>query len=117
MAGTHDVRIKRVYEDPAPDDGYRILVDRVWPRGLTKADAAVDEWDKEAGPSTELRHWFGHDPERFEEFAKRYRAELDGSEALAHLRERCAEHRVVTLVYGAKDTEHNQAVVLRAVLA
>lgn len=116
MAGTRDVRIKRVYEDPAPDDGHRILVDRVWPRGLTKADAAVDEWDKEAGPSTQLRRWFGHVPERFEEFAKRYRAEPDGSEALDHLRERCREHAVVTLVYGAKDTEHHQAVVLRALL-
>lgn len=116
MAHAHDVRIKRVYDDPATADGYRILVDRIWPRGVKKEDARVDEWLKDAGPSTDLRHWFGHDPERFPEFADRYRAELKGSDALAELRERCREHPVVTLVYGAKDTEHNQAVVLRDLL-
>lgn len=110
------VRVKRVYEDAARDDGYRVLVDRVWPRGISKDRAHVDEWDKEAGPSTGLRTWFGHRPERFEEFARRYREELDGSAALAHLREIMSDHDVVTLVYSAKDEEHNQAVVLAEVL-
>ncbi len=116
MARAHDVRIKRVYDDPAKADGYRILVDRIWPRGVKKEEADVDEWMKDVGPSTDLRHWFGHDPERFTEFADRYRAELKGSDALAKLRERCREHSVVTLLYGAKDAEHNQAVVLRQLL-
>jgi DNA-3-methyladenine glycosylase len=110
------VRIKRVYESAADSDGYRILVDRVWPRGMTKEAAHVDEWLKEAGPSTELRKWFGHVPERFDEFAERYRAELQGGEALARLKAAADEHDVVTLVYSAKDTDHNQAVVLRAEL-
>lgn len=110
------MRIKRVYESAADADGYRILVDRVWPRGMTKEAAHVDEWLKEAGPSTELRKWFGHVPERFDEFAERYRAELRGGEVLAHLKAVADEHDVVTLVYSAKDTDHNQAVVLRAEL-
>lgn len=110
------VRIKRVYEEPAPDDGYRILVDRVWPRGMTKAAAHVDEWLRDVGPSTGLRRWFGHDPQRFAEFGERYRGELNGSPALVLLRERCRDHAVVTLVYSAKDTDHNQAVVLQALL-
>ncbi len=116
MAGSHDVRIKRVYEEPAKSDGFRVLVDRIWPRGVSKEEADLDEWLKEVGPSTELRHWFGHDPVRFEEFAQRYRKELQDSEALAELRAWVREHPVVTLVYGAKDTEHNQAVVLRQLL-
>lgn len=116
MAPKSAVRIKRVYDDPAKADGHRVLVDRVWPRGLSKADAAVDEWLKEVGPSSDLRRWFGHDPARFEEFAERYRAELDGSDAFARLRAVRAEHRAVTLVYSARDTEHNQAVVLRDLL-
>ena len=114
--GHERVHIKRVYDTPAPDDGYRVLVDRLWPRGLGKERAAVDEWFKDVAPSTELRRWFGHDPQRFDEFAARYRAELEGSDALAALRALCAEHDRVTLVYGAKDTEHNQAVVLRGLL-
>ncbi|MDI6910662.1 DUF488 domain-containing protein [Nocardioides sp.] len=116
MAPKSAVRIKRVYDDPAKADGHRVLVDRVWPRGLSKADAAYDEWLKDVGPSTDLRRWFGHDPERFTEFAERYRAELDGSDALARLRAIRDEHRVVTLLFGARDTEHNQAVVLRDLL-
>lgn len=106
------VRIKRVYDDPASTDGYRILVDRLWPRGLSKETAEVDEWLKDVAPSTDLRRWFGHDPAKFDEFAARYRNELTGSEALDHLRTRCREHPVVTLLYGAKDSVHNQAVVL-----
>jgi uncharacterized protein YeaO (DUF488 family) len=110
------VRIKRVYDDAVDDDGYRVLVDRVWPRGVSKDRAMVDEWDQEVGPSTELRQWFGHRPERFEEFARRYRGELHGSAALGHLLEVTAANDVVTLVYSAKDEEHNQAVVLAEVL-
>lgn len=116
MARKSAVRIKRVYDDQASADGHRVLVDRVWPRGLSKADAAYDEWIKEVAPSTDLRRWFGHDPARFEEFAERYRAELEGSDALARLRAVRDEHPVVTLLYGARDTEHNQAVVLRGLL-
>lgn len=110
------VHVKRVYEDAAAADGYRVLVDRVWPRGVSKDRAQVDEWDKEAAPSTSLRKWFGHQPERFEEFARRYREELAGSEALRKLRDITAEHDIVTLVYSAKDEEHNQAVVLAGLL-
>ncbi|WP_425308303.1 DUF488 domain-containing protein [Ammonicoccus fulvus] len=116
MSSKHEVRIKRVYDDAAKADGFRVLVDRVWPRGVTKEAAAIDEWLKEAGPSTELRKWFGHDPEKFEEFAKRYRSELNGSDAMETLRELHDEHGVLTLVFGAKDSEHNQAVVLRELL-
>lgn len=112
----HEVRTKRVHEDSSPDDGYRILVDRLWPRGLRKADAGIDEWLPEAGPSHDLRRWFGHDPARFAAFAERYRAELTGSPALQTLRDRCRTHPRVTLLYAAKDTEHNQAVVLRDLL-
>ena len=111
------VSIKRVYEEREASDGLRILVDRVWPRGVSKQAAAVDEWLKEAGPSTELRTWFGHDPQRFAEFAERYRAELRENPALHRLRELTAANDAVTLVYSAKDTEHNQAVVLRELLA
>ena len=110
------VSVRRVYEN-SPSGTYRILVDRVWPRGLSKEKAGVDLWLKEVGPSTELRKWFGHDPERFEEFARRYRKELGGSEAFGELKDTVAEHRNVELVYSAHDEEHNQAVVLRDLLA
>jgi uncharacterized protein YeaO (DUF488 family) len=110
------VRLARVYDPPGDDDGFRVLVDRVWPRGIRKADAAVDLWLKEVGPSTELRHWFGHAPERFEEFARRYRAELAENPAADELRTAVREHPRVTLLYGARDTEHNQAVVLAELL-
>jgi len=106
------VRIKRVYDDADPADGYRILVDRLWPRGVRKDAAVLDEWMKDVAPSPDLRTWFGHRPERFAEFVERYRAELAGSSALAVLRERCAEHGVVTLVHAAKDPEHNHVRVL-----
>lgn len=106
------VRIRRAYDDPTHNDGYRVLVDRIWPRGVSKEDAKVDEWCKDVAPSTELRKWFGHDPERWEEFRSRYRAELaDCDDLVDNLVERTRDGRV-TLVYGAKDTEHNQAVVL-----
>ena len=107
-----DVRLKRAYEPPARSDGYRVLIDRLWPRGVSKERARIDEWARELAPSSELRRWFGHDPDRFGEFRRRYRIELRAhEEKLADLRRR---ERVgtVTLVYGARDTEHNDAVVL-----
>jgi uncharacterized protein YeaO (DUF488 family) len=111
------VLVKRVYDDPASDDGVRILVDRLWPRGITKERAALDVWLKDVAPSAELRTWF-HREGDFTEFAGRYATELAGNPALAELRELVAEHPVVTLLYGAKaDPEHNHAAVLRDVLA
>lgn len=110
------LRLKRAYEPAAPEDGVRILVDRLWPRGISKAKAALDDWMKEIAPSTELRQWFGHDPARWTEFQSRYRAELRAHPGeLDRLRE-LARAGVITLVYGAHDEEHNDAVVLRAVL-
>lgn len=107
------VRIKRVYDKPERTDGTRILVDRLWPRGLTKQKAKVDEWLKEMGPSTELRKWFGHDPKRWVEFAKKYRAELRSKKDLLNYIKAATRKGVVTLVYGAKDTDHNEAVILQ----
>jgi len=107
-----DVRVKRVYAPRAPDDGFRILVDRIWPRGVSKADAALDLWLKDVAPSTELRQWFAHDPERMAEFTARYTAELDANPAATELRTLAADHDRITLVYSAKDERHNQAVVL-----
>jgi uncharacterized protein YeaO (DUF488 family) len=116
------VSIKRVYDDPAPDDGYRVLVDRLWPRGLSKARADVDLWLGDVAPSPELRTWWNHDPDRLAEFAKRYRSELDGNGngngngndaiAIAELRTIIAEHPIVTLSYGARDPRVNHAAVL-----
>ncbi len=105
------LKIKRVYEPATGADGTRVLVDRVWPRGVSKAEADIAWWAKDAAPSTELRKWFGHDPARWAEFQKRYRAELEGNAALQKLKELVAQGDV-TLVYGAKDEEHNQARVL-----
>ena len=104
-------RIKRVYEPPSPADGLRILVDRLWPRGLAKAAAKLDRWTKEVAPSTALRSWFGHKPERFAEFRKRYAAEMADNPALAELR-KLGRGKTVTLLYGARDSEQNQAAVL-----
>lgn len=104
--------LKRAYVAPEPGDGFRVLVDRLWPRGVAKEGAQIDLWFKEIAPSTELRKWFGHDPERWPEFRRRYFAELDQSpEAVALLVERLRKG-TVTLVYGAKDPEHNHARVL-----
>jgi len=108
-------RIKRVYEPPSPADGERILVDRLWPRGPKKAEARIDRWMKEVAPSAALRTWFGHKPERFAEFRQRYAAEMAGNPALAELR-KLGRGRVVTLLYGARDPEQNQAVVLLELL-
>lgn len=108
--------MKRAYEPSSPDDGARILVDRLWPRGLHKSEAAIDCWLKEVAPSNELRRWFGHDPARWDEFRRKYEAELSGrAELLRKLREVAREGQL-TLVYSARDQVHNQAVVLRDVL-
>ncbi len=109
------VRLKRAYEEPARNDGYRVLVDRLWPRGVKKDALRLDLWAKGLAPTPELRIWFGHDPGRFAEFARRYRTELRAPAAqdlLAGLAQRAARG-TVTLVYGARDVEHNGAVVLR----
>jgi uncharacterized protein YeaO (DUF488 family) len=113
------VRIKRAYEEPGPDDGYRVLVDRLWPRGVKKEALRLDLWAKDLGPSPALRRWFGHDPARFREFTERYHAELRATPARALLGElaRRASRGTVTLVYGARDEEHNGAVVLRDAIA
>lgn len=110
------IQLKRVYEKPSRKDDLRILVDRLWPRGLTKERAAVDVWLKDVAPSTELRKWFNHDPARWEQFQARYRKELgEKKDALQSLKAMAEEH-TVTLVYGARDEEHNEALVLKRIL-
>jgi len=112
----NNIRLKRAYEPATPLDGARILIDRLWPRGVTKDAAAIDEWVKEIAPSTALRKWFGHDPARWQEFRHRYAAEIrERPEELRNLRAR-ARRGLITLVYSAHDEEHNDAVVLRDVL-
>lgn len=110
------IRTRRVYEAPTDDDGFRVLVDRLWPRGVSREDAALDRWMKEVAPSDELRAWFDHDPERWDEFRERYARELDEkTEEVDFLREKVGEG-TLTLVYAAKDTEQNNAVALAAYL-
>lgn len=110
------VRMKRAYEPAAPEDGTRVLIDRLWPRGIAKADAAIVFWMKEIAPSTELRSWFGHDPAKFAEFRRRYRQELHThSDLLEQLRDIARKGRL-TLVYSAHDEAHNDAVVLQELL-
>ena len=109
------VMLKRIYDPPAKADGERVLVDRLWPRGLTKVKAKVDLWLKDVAPSTELRKWFGHDPEKWTEFKKRYRVELKNNPALSELLE-LSRQGDITLVYAAKDQLHNEAVVLKQIL-
>lgn len=118
MAGENAVKVGRVYDEPARADGTRVLVDRIWPRGLSKAKAHLDEWCKAVAPSTTLRTWYQHDPERFDEFTRRYRAELrepERAEALRHLRE-LAEHHTLTLLTATKHAEISEAVVLADLL-
>lgn len=111
-----DIRLKRAYDPVAGDDGARVLVDRLWPRGVRKDDLKLTLWLKEIAPTAELRQWFGHDPDRFEEFARRYRKELDANgEAVGDL-EDLLKHGRLTLLYSAHDTVHNDAVVLAAYL-
>jgi uncharacterized protein YeaO (DUF488 family) len=110
------VRLKRAYEAAERSDGYRVLIDRIWPRGVSKQQARLDEWARELAPSSELRRWFGHDPAKFEEFRRRYRDELAAQgEKLRELRGR-ARKGTLTLVYSARDSEHNDAVVLAELL-
>lgn len=108
------IRIKRVYSEPSLEDGLRILVDRIWPRGVSKERARIDEWKKELAPSTALRKWFGHDPAKWAGFRERYRKELTESGEIEALRELAtrSRHETITLIYSAADEEHNQAVVL-----
>lgn len=110
------MKIKRVYEKPDKEDGIRILVDRLWPRGLTKEKASIDLWLKEIAPSTELRKWFGHDPEKWKEFEECYSDELKKNEEQVSLLKGQMKKGTVTLVYGARDEEHNEAMVLKELL-
>jgi uncharacterized protein YeaO (DUF488 family) len=108
--------IKRIYESLSKNDGYRVLVDRIWPRGISKEDAQLDDWAKEIAPSDELRKWFDHDPDKFNEFKTRYKKELEYHKDKLDKLVRKSTEKKVTLLYGAKDQEHNQAVVLKEVL-
>lgn len=110
------IRCKRIYEQPSGDDGRRVLVDRLWPRGISKESARIDDWLKELAPSDELRRWFGHDPTRWDEFRRRYRLELSGKGTLIDQLLREAAQGVVTLLFAAKDEEHNNAVVLKELI-
>ncbi|WP_028591310.1 DUF488 domain-containing protein [Paenibacillus massiliensis] len=114
----HPFLLKRIYEPPYSSDGLRILVDRLWPRGVTKESAQLDFWMKEVAPSPELRRWFGHDPARFEEFSELYTLELSTEELQPHVARilELASEKPVTLIYAAKDVQHNHAVVLRGFL-
>lgn len=111
-----NILIKRAYEKPANDDGCRVLVDRLWPRGIKKEDLKIDQWCKDVAPSNELRKWFGHDPDKFDEFKLRYITELEQSGEAEKLLESVASATTLTLVYSAKDTNHNQAVALKQFL-
>jgi uncharacterized protein YeaO (DUF488 family) len=114
MSSKPTIGMRRVYDDPSPEDGRRVLVDRIWPRGLAKARAGIDEWAKDVAPSTELRRWYGHEPARFEEFRRRYQAELAEPQrqaAVRHLRE-LAGSGPLTLVTATRDLDHSQAAVL-----
>ena len=110
------IKLKRAYEKPARDDGERILVERLWPRGLTKQRARIDLWLKEVAPSAELRRWFGHDPEKWDKFRQRYQNELKHKDDLIELLKRKAKAGTITLIYAARDEEHNGALVLNRFL-
>ncbi len=110
------IKIKRIYDDYTVDDGYRVLVDRLWPRGISKESAHIDLWLREIGPSNELRKWFAHDIQKWKEFAVKYKEELKDNTALLELKKIASNNGVVTLLYGAKDEAHNQAVVLLSLL-
>ena len=112
-----ELKIKRAYKKPETTDGKRILVDRLWPRGLTKEKARLDLWLKDIAPSTELRKWFGHDPQKWKEFRKRYNEELKKNTKQIEILENQLSKGTVTLVYGAKDEEHNEALVLKGFLS
>ena len=111
-----EIKIKRIYDASAKADGFRILVDRLWPRGIKKEDAHIDVWMKEVAPSTELRKWFNHDPEKWKQFVMDYTKELKQADAVKELAAQIKQHNVVTLLYAAKDEQYNQAVVLQKFL-
>ena len=113
---TDHIKLKRAYEPPAPDDGTRILIDRLWPRGVKKAEAAIDEWMKDIAPSTELRKWFGHDPARWQEFRRRYQSEIRQHPNEFDRLRTLAQQGRITLVFSANDEAHNDAVVLKDLL-
>jgi uncharacterized protein YeaO (DUF488 family) len=110
------LKTKRIYEETSEDDGYRILTERLWPRGVSKERAALDKWMKGISPSHDLRKWFDHDPDKWEEFKERYRKELFGSESVNEILDIIKEHNTVTLIYASKDKEHNSTVVLKGFL-
>ena len=110
------VRLKRAYDPAAATDGHRVLIDRIWPRGVSRDQARLDEWARELGPSSKLRQWFGHDPARFAEFRRRYERELRAHDEKVRELRGLADKGTLTLVYGARDTEHNNAVVLAGLL-
>lgn len=110
------IHLKRIYDPPSPDDGFRVLVDRLWPRGMSKEHAAIDLWAKDVAPSTELRHTFDHQAPRWEDFRHEYAEELTRTSALDDLRAALRPHDVATFLFAAKDTEHNNAVALREIL-
>lgn len=109
-------KIKRIYDPVSSEDGKRVYIDRLWPRGLKKTEAVLDEWVKEISPSDELRKWFGHDPVKWQEFKKRYKKELEGKEEMIEKLRKEAKHQTVTLLYSAKETEHNNAIALKEFL-
>ena len=108
-----NVRLKRIYDEPAPEDGLRVLVDRLWPRGVSRETARIDAWMKEVAPSDELRRWFGHDPERWSEFRRRYREELLNKRDLIEQLHHAAEQGALTLLFAARNSQQNNAVVLK----
>ena len=117
IMSTKQFGIKRIYKDPSQNDGYSVLIDRLWPRGVSKEEARLDEWLKEIAPSTKLRKWFNHEPGKFDEFTRRYKGELTNREKeVKHLFEVTAVNQQVTLLYAAKDEEHNHALVLKEFL-
>lgn len=108
------IKLKRIYEKPEKSDGYRILVDRLWPRGVSRGKAALNLWLKDIAPSSELRKWFGHDPKKWPEFQKKYKAEIAANkEAFSQLKDIIKKKKQVTLLYAAKDEEHNEAVIIK----
>ena len=110
------IKVKRVYKPPSRTDGLRVLVDRLWPRGLTKERAAVDLWLKDLAPSTELRKWFGHDPSKWKQFQERYRTELREKKGSVNLLKEKSKGRTLTLLFGARDEERNEALILRSII-
>lgn len=110
------MKVKRIYEPAAKSDGFRVLVDRLWPRGVSKEKAHLDVWLKDIGPTTELRKWFGHKPERWSEFKRKYKTELKSNPTFSELKKLAKKHKNLTLLYAAKDPDHNEAVILAEML-